>query len=585
MGHIAAAHWGHDSSITFYNSHTKKIHIIEIAKVSGNKHHRGHVRRDEEIETLQKCLEIAENDFGVENDFDVFIIGVPEPHKRRKIGNPTVEDYQDLTPDDIDTYGLDTCLVPANVKKVFNVKRIEVAERHHVGHALCGYIQSPFEKCVVLTMDGGGDDGRCGLFTVDKNQLVSIFKKNPDKDFLPQLIYNYNFAALALMYDINQTTAQPLDVAGKTMGASAYGKKDTKSFNLGRQVLRNITTGRLKNLIPEFYKMAFSYSKDGGYTRHFLQRKHYISPEAQPWYREVKKPEDVTWQDQCDYALGMQLELEEQAVRLVDNFQGLIKEYGNNLIISGGGALNVLMNARIQKETNYNVWIPPNADDSGLSLGFLIEYMVKNNIDVGKQDLTYSGPKITDRDQFLHYALKYRHKKTNLKEISDLLKEDKIIGLVQGNGEIGPRALGNRSILADPKGEDKKDKVNLVKRREKYRPFAPVCRKEDAPKYFKLRRSFNLFHMNIAVQTRDNRLDDVRAATHVDGTARLQIVTKQSNELLYDLLTEFDGVLLNTSFNVQGKPILNSYAEAFEVLDNTLLDHVVIEHEGELYLF
>jgi predicted NodU family carbamoyl transferase len=283
--------------------------------------------------------------------------------------------------------------------------------------------------------------------------------------------------------------------------------------------------------------------------------------------------------------LGIQLELEEQATRLVKNYQGLIQEYGNNLIISGGGALNVLMNATIQRSTDYNVWVPPNADDSGLSLGFLIEYMFKNNIDIDKQDLTYSGPKIVDRDHFVYYTGKYSHKKTNLKEISDLLKEDKIIGLVQGNSEIGPRALGNRSILADPKGEDKKDKVNLVKRREKYRPFAPVCRKEDAPKYFNIRRLFNLFHMNIAVRTKKEHLDDVRAATHVDGTARLQIVTKQSNKLLYDLLTEFDGVLLNTSFNVQGKPILNSYAEAFEVLDNTLLDHVVIEHDDELYLF
>jgi carbamoyltransferase len=171
-------------------------------------------------------------------------------------------------------------------------------------------------------------------------------------------------------------------------------------------------------------------------------------------------------------------------------------------------------------------------------------------------------------------------------DVASILKDDKIIGFIQGGMEVGARALGNRSILADPKGIDKKDKVNEVKRREAYRPFAPVCRLEDAETYFDSIRYDNLSYMNFAIKTREEHIDKLRAVTHVDGTARVQTVTREQNEILYDLLTEFDGVLLNTSFNVKGSPILNTLKEAFYMLDETTLDHlVVVDEHNTIWIF
>ena len=200
-------------------------------------------------------------------------------------------------------------------------------------------------------------------------------------------------------------------------------------------------------------------------------------------------------------------------------------------------------------------------------------------------DITYAGlPLIGSRAGLNFFATKYKAKKVNKKEIAQLIKDGKILGLVYGDSEVGPRALGNRSIVCDPNIADMKDILNSkVKFREWYRPYAPFCKKEEADQWFETRNFDNLEYMSYAPKV---KVDTLPSITHVDGTARLQTVTEESHPHFYELLTEFGkisetNVLLNTSFNIRGYPILSTIEDALYALNKTDMDYVVIED----YLF
>jgi len=250
------------------------------------------------------------------------------------------------------------------------------------------------------------------------------------------------------------------------------------------------------------------------------------------------------------------------------------------IILTGGCSLNVLVNEKIKQKYKNSIYIPPNPHDGGLSLGHLFNYIKPK----ARVNVTYAGIPLLDRDQLQEYVKKYKAVKTNKKEIAKKIKDGKIIGLVYGDSEVGRRALGNRSIVCDPNIADMKDILNFkVKFREWYRPFAPFCKKEDAHKYFDSPNFENLEYMSFAPKV---KVDTLPSITHIDGTARLQTVTKESHKHFYELLTEFGkisktNVLLNTSFNIRGNPILTRIYDALYALNNTELDYVVIED----YLF
>ena len=172
--------------------------------------------------------------------------------------------------------------------------------------------------------------------------------------------------------------------------------------------------------------------------------------------------------------------------------------------------------------------------------------------------------------------------KLNQKKLIKFLTDGKIVGVVRGNSEHGPRALGNRSILCDPTKPNMKDILNeKVKHREWYRPFAPVVRQEDVSKYFEFEGESRW--MSFCPKVKEEWKNILVSITHVDGTARVQTVAREQNEWLYDLLTDLDkatgiGVLLNTSFNIDGKPILSTYQDALEVFYNTQLDGLILSN-------
>ena len=166
-------------------------------------------------------------------------------------------------------------------------------------------------------------------------------------------------------------------------------------------------------------------------------------------------------------------------------------------------------------------------------------------------------------------------------DLTDDLSNGKIVGVVRGTSEHGPRALGNRSIICNPAYPDMKDILNAkVKNREWYRPFAPVCKLEDVEKYFDFEGESRW--MSFCPTVKEEWREKLVSITHVDGTARVQTVTEEQNPWLYNLLTEFEkksgiGVLLNTSFNINGKPILSRYSDAFKLYDKTEMDCLLLE--------
>jgi carbamoyltransferase len=266
-------------------------------------------------------------------------------------------------------------------------------------------------------------------------------------------------------------------------------------------------------------------------------------------------------------------------------FFSVLDRYDNDvpLVLTGGCALNVLVNEQLKKHTNRQIYVPPNPHDGSLSLGHMFLYKKpEKNVNI-----TYAGLPLTDKELFPEYIDKYNARKIDKKELAQLIKDGNIVGLVYGDSEVGPRALGNRSIVCDPNIKEMKDILNAkVKFREWYRPFAPFCKKEDAPKYFESRNFDNLEYMSYAPKVKDEYVEKLPSITHIDNTARLQTVTEESHPQFYELLTEFGkisetNVLLNTSFNIRGYPILSSIEDALYALNNTKMDYVVIED----YLF
>jgi predicted NodU family carbamoyl transferase len=265
------------------------------------------------------------------------------------------------------------------------------------------------------------------------------------------------------------------------------------------------------------------------------------------------------------------------------------KEYP--LCITGGCGLNILLNTRLKEEFGREVFVGPVPNDVGLAVGMMCD-LVRPDEQV---DITYSGIPLLDEDSLGEYVSmlypsvrKLSHERDawdgHTEVTYDTLCNDlitgKIIGVVRGNSEHGARALGNRSILCNPAFSDMKNILNEnVKHREWYRPFAPVVRLEDVSKYFEWVGESRW--MTFCPKVKDEWKEKLSSIVHIDGTARVQTITREQNPWLYDLLTMMDsktgvGVLLNTSFNVNGKPIVSTLKDAFYMYNTTKLDGLVV---------
>ena len=547
MKPILSLHLGHDANATVFDPSTESVIVIEFEKITGIKHYHTSgepVWKQDKLlndKVITLCLNLLEEQFGVENNFSYLILSNLRV-KDNDFWSSHIE-YDELV--------LSRC-------------------HHHVAHSLSAYVQSPFDNTAVLSWDGGGDD-TCFMFNRIKNDVIQCIKKEP---YFFSTMYTTVSNATEILSD-----TRVLDVAGKAMGLSAYGK-NTQTFNeLFRQMsfLTDPSFNRFKSKLAKNTNIEYDYNKED-----YLQS-------TKAYHRKILFS-NISFTNEEDVLHSMQRFLENAITEIIENhYLKEIEQLDNNLIVTGGTALNVLVNEHLRNNfPNVNIFVPPNPDDSGLSIGHLVYWLNNNNIDntIRPTNLVYAGFKIQNLKDLPDLKKGFTEQETDLSKIASLLKQGKILGLIQGRHELGPRALGNRSILCDPSIPDMKDILNIkVKFREWFRPFAPVCRKEDCEKYFTTATFDNMEFMSFTAKVKEQYKSKLGAITHVDGTARLQTVTAESNKLLYDLLTEFEGVLLNTSFNIQKEPTLNRLEKAFAMLRNTKLDGFVLEKDGKLFLY
>ena len=527
MKNLVAIFGGHDANITFYNAETNKYYVIELERLVKKRYFRLHVDNPQEVQydIFKQCQIIAEKNWGIKNDFEKILI-------------------------------CSDGFVQFDIRSIFNATDVITVASHHHCHAASAFYQSPFKDALIVSYDGGGDDGFFNVYVGNQTGVKHI--KKIDCDFGGGYLL-----AGSTVREVAEKSSHMLAFSGKLMGLCAYGNpvKDV--------------TGSFKDLYlkREYYKLIdflnIPVEKDMEALKK-IRRESILNPWKNPlgnWIYEGKEAYDV--------AATAQVEFEEAFFSILDRYDIEIP-----LVVTGGCALNVLVNEKIKERYDRPVYVPPNPHDGGLSLGHMFLYRKPTE----RVDVTYNGLPLVDRDKLPDYIEKFNAKKTTKAEIAKLIKDGKILGLVYGDSEVGPRALGNRSIVCDPNIPDMKDILNSkVKFREWYRPFAPFCKKEDAHKYFDSPNFDNLEYMSYAPRV---KVDTLPSITHVDGTARLQTVTEKSHSHFYELLTEFGklsetNVLLNTSFNIRGYPILSTIEDALYALENTEMDYVVIED----YLF
>jgi len=468
---------------------------------------------------------------------------------------------------------------------------------HHVSHAASAYFVSPFREAATLTLDGVGEWTTATIGVGDGNKL-NIYK---EIRFPHSLGLLYSTFTAFLGFEVN-------DGEYKVMGMAPYGKP--KYVEAVKKLIKTKDNSFWLDLDYFSYQRSTKDSFNEKFRSLFGEPRpkdmHFFTTgTTYPSYfgEKPKNFKSLAAKNQyyADIAASIQKVTEEVILDLARYaYQKTKKE---NLCFAGGVALNSVANGRITAETPFKkLFVQPAAGDDGGSLG--AAFYVWNHI-LGKQksfvlENAYFGKSYREKEikKFLEQKkIKYHYFDDEEKLIemtADSISKGLVVGWFQGSFEWGPRALGNRSILADPRREEMKDIVNVkIKFREPYRPFAPVVLEEQAKNYFDIDLKQNeypaRFMLMVAPVIRIKQ-KEIPAVVHVDGSGRLQTIKKEENPRYYSLIEKFFQktkvpILLNTSFNLKGEPIVNSPENAYNTfrrsgLDLLVLEKFVIKKEG-----
>jgi len=462
---------------------------------------------------------------------------------------------------------------------------------HHLSHAASAYLCSPFDEAAILTVDGVGE-WVTGTYGVGRGNHIKLLKQ---MEFPHSLGLLYSAFTAFLGFEVNEGEY-------KVMGMAPYGQP--KYVDKVWKVVQQNTDGSF-SLDMDYF--SFHYSTDRTYTRRFealfgdprptkLQfftegtgfPKYFGDPPSN--YRELCKLN----QHYADIAASIQKVAEELLLGMARN---VYKQTGlKRLCIAGGVGLNSVANSRILRETEFEeLYVQPAAGDGGGALGAAL--WAYNTLLGQPRNFTmkhaYWGRSNSDAeisDFLTQNNIPYRRLKDEddlVDNVVERLMNAKVIGWAQGRFEWGPRALGSRSILADPRNPEMKDIVNAkIKFREPYRPFAPSVLAECAERYFELPNACQHYparYMLYVVPVKPAAHSTLPAITHVDGTGRLQTVFKEQSPRYYKLIERFGQatgvpVVLNTSFNLKGEPIVTTPANAFHTFKTSEMDTLVLEN-------
>jgi carbamoyltransferase len=461
---------------------------------------------------------------------------------------------------------------------------------HHLAHAYSAFAGCPFDEGVVMVVDGVGnyssdisEEGQLtgkvdplareseSYYRFDGSRLEALEKiwLQPNRGFLSDEFFNMK--GLGALYSrVSGYVFAHWNKCGEVMGLAPYGSPDKE------ESLIELKDGALD--VPDWTEK---------FNRPYLperKEKWDDSPFMQHW-------KDLAWRVQDD----TERVLLDRAIRLRE------ATGAKNLCIAGGVGLNCVANGRIVREAGYdNVWIQPAAGDDGIAIGCayygLLAIQKKPRRFV--MNHAYLGVEYTDQEAhaaannwLIHCEVLDTPGKDICSETAKVLSEGHVVGWFQGRSEFGPRALGNRSILADPRKASMKDLLNArVKHRQSFRPFAPIVLAERANEIFEGNEDSPF--MLLAKYVRPEWRERIPAIVHVDGTARVQTVRREHNERLYRLLKGFEKitgvpVLLNTSFNVKGEPIIETPSDAVKCFLGTGIDYLALHDmlisKGPLY--
>jgi carbamoyltransferase len=463
-----------------------------------------------------------------------------------------------------------------------DIKKINFSE-HHLSHAASAFFSSPYEEAIILTLDGVGEWATTTV-SLGKNNKINILK---EIHFPHSLGLLYSAFTYFLGFKVNSGEY-------KVMGLAPYGEPNFKDIILDKLI--DVKEDGSFRLNMEY----FNYATGLTMTNNKFAKLFNI---------ERRKSEDKLLQIHMNMAASIQAVTEEIVLKIT---RFLSKEFKlKNLCMAGGVALNCVANGKILKESLFkNIWIQPASGDAGGALGAAqaFYYQELNNkrkiLKTDSMNGSYLGPKFSDDQvecELKNCGANFKKLTSDqiIKDTAKALSEEKVIGWFQGRMEFGPRSLGNRSIIADPRSEKMQKNLNLkVKHRESFRPFAPAVLFEKVSEWFDINSEspYMLFVADVkkskqlqmtdyqnnlfGIDKLNVKRSTIPSVTHVDYSARIQTVHKETNPIFYKLIEEFEKItkhpiLVNTSFNVRGEPIVCSAIDAFNCFMGTDLDILV----------
>ncbi|HLD73266.1 MAG TPA: carbamoyltransferase [Candidatus Nanoarchaeia archaeon] len=460
--------------------------------------------------------------------------------------------------------------VPKIIKKKLKYQRDILFIEHHLAHAASSFLASPFKKAAILTVDGVGE-WTTTAYGLGDDKEINLLK---EIIFPHSLGLLYSAITAYLGFSVNNSEY-------KVMGLSPYGIMDKN---------QNAYYSKLKQVID--LKEDGSYRLDLSYFVYHYKDRMPSQKMCQLLGGPIRKKESEVTQRHKDIAAASQMLYEEALFKMLNHLHQETK--CDHLVLAGGCGLNSVANGKILKNTPFKrIWIQPDAGDGGTSIGAAL--YIYNTI-LGKERKyvlkdAFLGPGYTTSEikSFLDQnGIKYsefQNDKDLVQKTAKLIYENNVIGWYQGRMEWGPRALGSRSILSNAGNPQMQDILNLkVKHREKFRPFAPVVCEDDALDYFECDQpvpeptDFMLMVYPIVKEKREL----IPAVTHVDGSGRLQSIRRTQNAKYYDLIKEFGKlsgvpILINTSFNIRGEPIVCSPYDAYKCMMGTGIDCLVMD--------
>lgn len=428
---------------------------------------------------------------------------------------------------------------------------------HHLCHAASAYYASPYEESAILVIDALSEIECTSFYRAKGCRIGKLFSYN----FPHSLGFVYALMTDYLGFKSNNDEY-------KVMGLASFGKPIY--FDKLKDVVRIKPDGEIR----------LNYS----YFDKFFRGRDYLNGKFLSVFGPKRKAEEELTERHMDLAASLQFLMEESIMKMANH---LYKITGiQNICIAGGVGLNCTANGRLLRDGPFrNIFLQPACHDAGGALG--AASLVKHEVlgDSKREELKnpYMGEEFSNeqiKKQLDETKMPYQYCDDIVSKCAELIAAGKIVGWFQGRAEWGPRALGNRSILADPTRPDMKDLINkYIKHREDFRPFAPAVTIEDVGKFFENIKTspFMLF----VVKTKDIAKEKIPAVVHIDKTSRVQTVERSANPRFYDLLRAFEAikgvpVLLNTSFNVNKEPIVNSPADAIRCFYSAGLDYVAI---------